>query len=70
VVTGRLELLRRHLATPEQRARFDQAVTAARRIAEIIAHMGQITRLENQPGLKVSPMLELRRSGATPDPIS
>jgi signal transduction histidine kinase len=70
VVTGRLELLRRQLAAPEQQARFDQALTAARRIAEIIAHMGQITRLETQPGTEVSPMLDLRRSGAAPDPAS
>jgi PAS domain S-box-containing protein len=69
VVTGRLELLRR-LATPEQHARFDQALTAARRIAEIIAHMGQITRLEIQPSTEASPMLDLRRSGAAPDPAS
>ena len=63
MITGRLELLRRHLATPEQQARFDQALVAAKRIAEIIAHMGQITRLETQPGAEVSPMLDLRRSG-------
>ena len=70
VITGRLELLRRHLATPEQQARFDQALVAAKRIAEIIAHMGQITRLETQLGTEVSPMLDLRRSGTAPDPAS
>jgi PAS domain S-box-containing protein len=70
VITGRLELLRRHLASPEQQARFDQALLAAKRIAEIIAHMGQITRLETQPGTEVSPMLDLRRSGTAPDPAS
>ena len=70
VITGRLELLRRHLATPEQQARFDQALVAAKRIAEIIAHMGQITRLETQPGTEVSPILDLRRSGTAPDPAS
>lgn len=70
MITGRLELLRRHLATPEQQARFDQALVAAKRIAEVIAHMGQITRLETQPGTEVSPMLDLRRSGTAPDPAS
>jgi len=33
VITGRLELLRRHLATPEQQARFDQALVAAKRLS-------------------------------------
>ncbi len=70
VITGRLELLRRHLPAPEQQARIDQALVAAKRIAEIIAHMGQITRLETQRGTEVSPMLDLRRSGTTPDPAS
>ena len=55
-------------ATSHQQARFDQALVAAKRIAEIIAHMGQITRLETQPGIEVSPMLDLRRSGIAPDP--
>jgi hypothetical protein len=32
--------------------------------------MGQITRLETQPGTEVSPMLDLRRSGTAPDPAS
>jgi len=70
VITGRLELMRRHLVTPEQQARFDQAIVAAKRIAEIIAHMGRITRLEAHPDTGGSSMLDLRRSGAPSDPAS
>jgi signal transduction histidine kinase len=70
VITGRLELMRRHLVTPEQQARFDQAIVAAKRIAEIIAHMGRITRLEAHPDVGGSSMLDLRRSGAPSDPTS
>jgi PAS domain S-box-containing protein len=70
VITGRLELMRRHLVTPEQQARFDQAIVAAKRIAEIIAHTGRITRLEAQPDVGGSSMLDLRRSGAPSDPAS
>jgi PAS domain S-box-containing protein len=65
VIVGRLELLRRHLQ-PEQQARFDDVIAASKRITEIIAHMGRITRLETMPGSHVSPMLDLRGSGTLP----
>jgi hypothetical protein len=32
--------------------------------------MGKITRLETQPSTASAPMLDLRRSGAPPDPAS
>jgi len=66
VITARLELIRRHV-DPAQHPRLDQAVEAAKRIAEIIAHMGRITRMETHPGSAVSPMLDLRRSSAPPE---
>jgi signal transduction histidine kinase len=66
VIVGRLELLRRQLTQPEQHARFDDVIAASKRITEIIAHMGRITRLETMPGSQVSPMLDLRGSGTLP----
>ena len=65
VITGRLELLRRHIADPEALARFEPALAACRRIADIIAHMGRLTRLETIDG--VSPMLDLRASAPASD---
>jgi len=65
VITGRLELVRRRLAgNNDALAKMDAALDAARRIAEIIAHMGRITRLEvygQTPS--VPPMLDIRGSG-------
>ena len=61
VITGRLELIRRHL-DPAQHPRLEQALAASKRIADIIAHRGRITRMETHPGSAVSPMLDLRRS--------
>ena len=66
VITGRLELLRRHV-DPAQHSRLDQALEAARRITDIIAHMGRITRVESHGDSKVSPMLDLRRSSELPE---
>jgi PAS domain S-box-containing protein len=67
VISGRLELIRRHVTAPDQQARFDQALDACKRIAQIIADMGRLTRLEAAPGPAVSPMLDLRAS-SRPDP--
>ena len=65
VISGRLELLAlRFRGDDSLRAGLDQALAASRRITEIIAHMGRITRLEvaqHSPGL--APILDLRRSG-------
>ncbi len=64
VITGRLELLARRFRDDDTlRAGLEQALSSSRRITEIIAHMGRITRLEllESPGL--SPILDLRRSG-------
>jgi signal transduction histidine kinase len=66
VITARLELIRRHV-DPAQHPRLDQALEASKRIADIIAHMGRITRMETHPDSAVSPMLDLRRSGAPPE---
>ena len=66
VITGRLELVRRRLAGQDDTlAKMDAALAAARRIAEIIAHMGRITRLEvhDGPSASVPPMLDIRESG-------
>ncbi len=67
VITARLELIRRHV-DPAQHPRLEQALEASKRIADIIAHMGRITRMETQADSGVSPMLDLRRSGAPPEP--
>jgi PAS domain S-box-containing protein len=66
VITGRLELVRRRLAGEEDTvARIDAALVASRRIADIIAHMSHITRLELQDlgSATVPPMLDIRSSG-------
>jgi signal transduction histidine kinase len=66
VITGRLELIRRHV-DPTQHSRLDQALEASRRIADIIAHMGRLTGVETHSDSKVSPMLDLRRA-SDPEP--
>jgi PAS domain S-box-containing protein len=70
VVTGRLELVRRRLATGDDAAgRIDSALEACRRIAEIIAHMGRITRLEVHGATSsVPPMLDIRSSSGPSEP--
>lgn len=51
-------------ATASLRGKMDAAVEAARRIAEIIAHMGRITRLEvHGQTPSVPPVLDIRGSG-------
>jgi PAS domain S-box-containing protein len=70
VITARLELLARKLHPDDAtRTGLEQAVAAGRRITEIIARMGRITRLEivqQSPGL--APILDLRRSGEEEPP--
>lgn len=57
--------MRRRLAgNDDVLAKMNAAVEAARRIAEIIAHMGRITRLEvHGQTPSVPPMLDIRGSG-------
>jgi signal transduction histidine kinase len=65
VVQGQIELVS---DTIPNRWRVEQIRDAVRRIAEIIARMTRITRLEKSvfsPGL--SPMLDIRRSSDTKD---
>lgn len=64
VITGHLTLLEQHFTNAEITDRVTKARAACLRIAEMIAHMGRITRLEElqeAPGLP--PILDLRRSG-------
>ncbi|HEX9820623.1 MAG TPA: PAS domain S-box protein [Methylomirabilota bacterium] len=71
VITGRLELVRRRLAGHDETlAKMDAALVAARRIADIIAHMGRITRLElHGQTSNVPPMLDIPGSSPpAPDP--
>jgi PAS domain S-box-containing protein len=66
VIVGRLQLLeRRFRDTPAVLEHLQQAVVAAKRIAEMIAHMGQITRLEI---IEQWSILDLRRSSSTERP--
>ena len=64
VITGRLEMLRRRLAADADAVtRMDAALDSVKRIAEIIAHMGQITRLEVHGSTpNIPPMLDIRKS--------
>ena len=63
VITARLELLRRRLTEPADGAKLDAAIESVRRIADIIAHMGRITRLEVHGGTpNIPPMLDIRKS--------
>jgi len=69
VISGHLTLLERRLAEDaDVVARIEKARAACRKIGEIIAHMGRITRLElsdQTPGLP--PILDLRRSAQKAD---
>jgi PAS domain S-box-containing protein len=64
VIVAHLDLLaKRHEGDPDTQQRVDRARVACRRIAEMIIHMGRITRLEileQSPNLP--PILDLRRS--------
>jgi PAS domain S-box-containing protein len=67
VITARLEMLRRHVAgDPEMAGRLEAALAGGKRIAEIVANMGRITRLEVHGSTpNVPPMLDIRRSSAS-----
>jgi PAS domain S-box-containing protein len=71
VIMGDLDLMaRRYAQDPEAMVRINRARGACRRIADMIGHMGRITRLEafdQSPNLP--PILDLRRSSA-PEPPS
>jgi PAS domain S-box-containing protein len=63
VITARLEMLRRRTTDDGDAAKLDGALESVRRIADIIAHMGRITRLEVHGGTpNIPPMLDIRRS--------
>lgn len=67
VITARLEMLRRRQTDEGDVAKIDSALESVRRIADIIAHMGRITRLELHGGTAdVPPMLDIRRSSPSP----
>jgi PAS domain S-box-containing protein len=66
IITGRLQLLQRMITDGGTAQKIQPAVEAARRIAEIVSYMGRISRLEERPD--VSPMLDIRRSGADTAP--
>jgi PAS domain S-box-containing protein len=72
VIVGRLQLLaRRFGGDPTLAAQIEQAIAAGLRISQMIAHMGQISRLEvadQVPGLE--PILDLRKSAGPPSDSS
>ncbi|HTO12372.1 MAG TPA: PAS domain S-box protein [Candidatus Binatia bacterium] len=67
VILGQLDLLRRDQTDLAQRIEVAQA--AVLRIRDIVSHMTRITRLETSTGWSPSlpRMLDLRRSGESPD---
>ena len=69
VVTADLDLMaRRHTQDAETLHRINRARAACARIADMIRHMGRITRLEAlEQSPNLPPILDLRRSSA-PDP--
>ena len=69
VVTADLDLMARRLThDPEAMHRINRARAACARIADMIRHMGRITRLEAvEQSPNLPPILDLRRSSA-PDP--
>src|SRR4030095_617164 len=60
VIAARLELLRRDLPADLQ-GKLVPIVDASKQIAEIITHMGRLTRLEGLDDLAASPLLAPRR---------
>jgi PAS domain S-box-containing protein len=69
VILAHLDLLaKRHKDDAETMPRIDRARTACRRIAEMIVHMGRITRLEEyDQSPNLPPILDLRRSSGSSD---
>lgn len=66
VVVGRLSLLAQHLhGDPLIRESIEAAIAASHRITRIIAHMGNITRIETKRTSQTLPaILDIRKSGA------
>lgn len=67
VVLARLEMLRRTAGDPAAARYLDQAIESARRVAEIVADMSHIVRLEEHD-LPGAPMLDIRRSAGEAPP--
>jgi PAS domain S-box-containing protein len=65
VILGRLEMLRRGAADEATARHLDQAIEAARRVAEIVTYMGRIARLEAHDTAG-PPMLDIRKSAGDP----
>ena len=72
VIIGRLELLSARVADdPTALSGIEKAQAACRRIGEMIAHMGRLTRLEDVGGTgELPPILDLRKSAADSPPPS
>jgi PAS domain S-box-containing protein len=70
VIVAHLDLLaKRSQGDPETAQRIDRARSACRRIADMIVHMGRITRLElYEQSPNLPPILDLRRSSEEADP--
>jgi PAS domain S-box-containing protein len=70
VIVADLDLLaRRYAGNPDAMHRIDRARAACRRIADMVGHMGQITRLEAfEQSPNLPPILDLRRSSAPDSP--
>ena len=68
VILAHLDLIaKRCEGDPETAQRIDRAQSACRRIAEMIVHMGRITRLElYEQSPNLPPILDLRRSSDVP----
>ena len=65
VIVGHLDLLdRKYEQDPDTSQRLDRARQACHRIAQMIVHMGRITRLEESEDQSpnLPPILDLRRS--------
>jgi len=66
VITTRLEMLRRQQKTDAEIGRVDAAIASVRRIADIIAQLGRLTRLELQGGTpNMPPILDIRKSSGS-----
>ncbi len=70
VIMGHLDLLeRKYEQDPDTSHRIERARQAGRRIAQMIIHMGRITRLEDSAqSPNLPPILDLRRSSSEADP--
>jgi len=63
VIVGRLTMLGQRAPTPAEGEWVTKALTAARRIQEIVQQMTEITRLEYMPESEnIPPALDIRRS--------